>query len=294
MKNINILVACLLCLAAISCGRSGDSAEVAQLKAQCDSLTRASEMNQEHLQRMTMFFDEVSNCIDSITEQESILTREINPETNRRYSRKEVDERLAQLTEIILGQRQRIANLIDSLNHRADTINISGLRSTIAYLTGQLEQKEQQISTLRAQLASHQADIRNLRTQVSGMAATIDTLVTQNLALADAVQVQTEVINEGYILVGNKTTLKNLGVIEGGGFLRKSKVNLSNVKTSDCSKVDIAQFYSLPLNSDKVTILSAVPQSSYRLTVSGGRTTLTVLDPTAFWSLSNILVIQTQ
>lgn len=85
-----------------------------------------------------------------------------------------------------------------------------------------------------------------------------------------------------------------MGVIEGGGFLKSSKIKLSNVNISKCSKLDIATFRELPIQSRKVKILSPAPESSYVINRNGDVSKLVITDATAFWSLSNILVIQTQ
>lgn len=294
MKYINSLLLLLILGSIVSCGNKESTAEAEALRNERDSLYALANSNQHDLELMTSFFDEVSACIDSITEQENLLTIQVNTESNSRYSHQEIGRRLNQLSQIISGQRARIASLVDSLNNRVDTVRTSGLRNTITYLTNQLTAKEAEINRLKAELSGQQHSIINLKARVNTLTNDVNDLTTRNTALSEAVQVQTEIINEGYVLVGDKQQLKDLGIIEGGGFLRKSKTNLSKISTSLCNKVNIAMFKELPIHSRKVKILSPAPASSYTLRHNGDMTTLVITDANAFWSLSNILVVQIQ
>lgn len=289
--SISLLSAILL---VVSCGGDTTPDRTIELQNERDSLMVLAANNQRELDRMTSFFDEVAACIDSITEQETLLATQVDIETHRRYSSREIAQRLNQLSEIITGQRQRIASLVDSLNNRVDTTRTSGLRSTISYLTNELARKEEQIKRLRAEISGQQRSISKLSAEIDNLTETVGDLTTQNTALTEAVKVQTEIINEGYVLVASKQQLKSMGVVEGGGFLRSSKTKLSNVNTSQCTKVDIAAFRELPIQSRKVKVLSPAPESSYTIKHNGNTSTLVITDATAFWSLSNILVIQTQ
>lgn len=285
----------LLSLFAASCGGKSDSApDTDRLRAERDSLIVVAADNRRELERMTTFFDEVATCIDSITRQENLIVEEVNFEKSRRGNSAELVQRLNQLTQIISDQRERIASLVNSLNNQADTTRLAGLRNTIAYLTGQLARKEEQIQRLRAEVSGNQRSIRNLNARIQDLSAEVGDLTTQNTALTEAVQVQTEIINEGYVLVASRQRLKELGVIEDGGLLRRSKVHLGRVTTAMCSKVNVAIFNELPIPSRKYKILSPAPESSYTIRRAGDTSTLIITDANAFWSLSNILVIQTQ
>lgn len=294
MKYFHYLLMLLALCGVVSCGNKENAADADVLRSERDSLYAVANANQRYLELMTTFFDEVSACIDSVSEQERLLTIQMGAESGKRYSQSEVAMRLNQLSQIILGQRERIASLVDSLNNRVDTVRTSGLRNTITYLTNQLSAKEAQINRLKAELSGQQRNITNLKERVNKLTTDVSELTSQNTALSEAVQTQTEIINEGYVLVADKQMLKDMGIMEGGGFLRKSKTNLSKIKPSKCNKVNIAKFKELPINSRKVKILSPAPASSYTLRQNGDMTTLVITDANAFWSLSNILVVQIQ
>lgn len=289
-----LLMLAVIVPAMMSCSGEGDTSREDELRVERDSLLALATSNQRDLERMTMFFNEVSACIDSITEQESILVNQVDPETNRRYSRREVARRLSQLEEIISGQRNRIDSLMNTLNDRVDTTRTRGLRSTIQYLTSQLEAKEAQIARLQEQIRGHRQNIDMLQGQVQELTGEVEDLNTRNNELEQAVTAQTEIINEGYVLIADKERLRDLGIIEGGGFLRRTRVNLNRVSREMCSRVNMAQMTSLPIPSTKVKVLSPVPEGSYSISKSNGSSTLTINNPTAFWSLSSVLVIQTE
>lgn len=289
-----LLMLAVIVPAMMSCSGEGDTSREDELRIERDSLLALATSNQRDLERMTMFFNDVSACIDSITEQESILVNQVDPETNRRYSRREVARRLSQLEEIISGQRNRIDSLMNTLNDRVDTTRTRGLRSTIQYLTSQLEAKEAQIARLQEQIRGHRQNIDMLQGQVQELTGEVEDLNTRNNELEQAVTAQTEIINEGYVLIADKERLRDLGIIEGGGFLRRTRVNLNRVSREMCSRVNMAQMTSLPIPSTKVKVLSPVPEGSYSISKSNGSSTLTINNPTAFWSLSSVLVIQTE
>lgn len=291
-NRTTLLITLIFCLGGmfLSCG--GNTGSNDSIAAERDSLKILADENQRELERMTNFFNDVAACIDSISEQENLLTLTIDPETNRRYSSREMTARLNQLSEIINSQRARIVSLVDSLTDSMDTTRINGLTNTIAFLNKQLNQKEAQIAQIRAELNGERRNVKRLTSQVAELSNAVDDLSSRNEKLTEAVQVQTEIINEGYILVGDTDRLRSLGIIEGGGFLKKSKVNLANVNYGNCIKVDISQFRDLPINSNKFKILTPVPEGSYSLIRTNTGYNLNIIDPTAFWSLSSVLVIQ--
>ena len=111
-------------------------------------------------------------------------------------------------------------------------------------------------------------------------------------AQVQALKTQTEIINEGFVKIGTKKTLSDLGIITGG-FLKKKKVNPNAIQQGQFMRVDIRYFKEIPLNSGNPKILTQMPTSSYRITQTGkNQSVLSILDPTAFWSVSNYLIVQ--
>lgn len=274
----------------LSCG--GSNKQVEALNAQCDSLRRSAEMSKSEIEDLSRFFNDVSACIDSIAEEEKILYITIDPETGRSVTRGEMRSRLAQFRDLLARQRRRIAELSAMIGGKNNVADVSKLNSIIEYLNSQLDAKDARITHLQAELDRSNRQIDKLAASVGELEDNVALLESKNETLVEAVAVQDEIINECYVKVGTKKQLEAAGLLSGG-FLRKTKLNTDAIDTSKMSAVDIRTFTRIDLDSKKPKILTAVPAGSYTLErVGDGRSRLTVTDPAAFWSLSNVLIIQ--
>ena len=100
---------------------------------------------------------------------------------------------------------------------------------------------------------------------------------------------QDEIINKCYVLIGSKSDLKRKGVVRKNRLLADAALDKSKF-----AKVDIRKFREISFTAKRPRILTDVPQSAYTLTTTGNHNfTLRINDATAFWSISNFLVIQT-
>ena len=93
--------------------------------------------------------------------------------------------------------------------------------------------------------------------------------------------------------IGTKKQLKDAGLLKTG-FLKKKKVEYSNVDKTKFMKVDIRKFRSIQLKSNNPKILTPMPNtSSFHFDDNtDGNVTLIIDNPTKFWSVSNYLIIQ--
>ena len=103
---------------------------------------------------------------------------------------------------------------------------------------------------------------------------------------------QDQVMNVGFVKMGTKSELKQLGLISGGG-LKKKKVEYSNVEQDLFDRVDIRDLHKLDIPGKNPQILTPMPEESYKLEKNGENTVLRILAPDRFWSVSNFLIIQT-
>ena len=103
----------------------------------------------------------------------------------------------------------------------------------------------------------------------------------------EALNVQTNLLNEAYVFIGTKKELK------GADLLKRGKLNMSDVDMSQFTKIDIRQTKQFTIPSKKPEILTQAPANSYTLEKIDKKTSvLTITDPAAFWSVSKILVIR--
>jgi len=275
-----------------SCNSDNNESTVEKLQAENDSLQVYAEKSKQYIDDMNLYFSSISECLDSISEQENLLLLSVNPETNKKYSREEIKQRLNLLSDILVRQRERIKSLSDSLSNRKDPLATDGLSKMVKFLTAQLEERENQIQTLRKEISENKRSITLLKTNIKDLNSELSSVNEKNKNLVNAVMEQTQIINEGYILIGDKKKLQLMGVMTKGNLFKKSKLNANSINLSQCQPVDISKATHIPLNSKKPKILTANPADSYTIEDRGDTKILIIHNPNKFWSLSNILVIQ--
>lgn len=275
-----------------SCQFRGDL-EKELLTLRLDSLSRVNEENARQLSDVNSIVDVISEELDSIAIMEDMIR--VNPLGNegRQPTRTEMRQRLKAFSDMLSRQKQRIALLEDSLSG-LNNRTIQRYRSLVTLLNSQLEEKDRTINDLMAKLNSSNARISDLETNIMELTSTNEELTSVTEMQQQALAIQDNIINEGYVKIGSKKELQDAGLITGGGLLSKSKVNNSGFDANLFLKVDIREFSELPIPSKTIKILTSMPESSYSIERSGNTSVLRILDPTSFWSVSRFLIIQTK
>ena len=284
MKNIiKSSITVLFAITFVSLTSCGGQ-EKQRLMNQVDSLKQVIEFKQANMDEMTSSLDIVANGLDSIFQQEHIIYMGKDEVSGKNLTQKELKQRVNDLADLIARQRERIAELEDSLSFNSNP-QMESLKMVIASLNAQLEEKEKTIEDLKKQVASQRMNIALLNQTKSEMEEHIK-------MQEDALQVQDEMINEAFYIIGTRKELKEAGVITAH-FLQKSKVNLETADLSKLKKIDIRNFSNeLEIASKKAVILSHMPEASYSIVQGNGKSILYINDPAQFWSMSRILVIQ--
>lgn len=265
----------------------GETSDVEKLTAQRDSLQTVSNEKQQNLENLYMFVNEVSMGLDSIAFQEGLINNS-GPEGHR-MTREELRENLKELSQILARHRARIAMLEDSLHIKG--ANTEGLRKIVNHLNNQLAAKENTIKQLQTELSNKNANIASLQSRVRNLGGEVERLDKQNKMQQRALTIQSEIINEGFIKIASRKELKKLGILKGG-FLRAKKLDPSALNQDNFNRINISTFTEVTIQSKKPKILTTMPASSYIMTPNGnGTTTLTITNPSQFWSSSNFLVI---
>lgn len=234
------------------------------------------------------FVSEISSGLDSIAMQEKLLRD--NGREGHGMSRSEMKQSIKELAEMLTRQRERLAAYENSSNGA----KIEGLQSIITHLNNQLEEKQKLITKLYAEINNSKASIATLRSHISSLNENVAKLDRENKAQQEALVVQNEMINEGYLKIADKKTLKQLGIISGGGLLNKIKLNPSALTQSNFTRVNITKFTEVTIKSKKPRILTTMPSASYKIINNGdGTSILKITDPTSFWGASNYLVVCT-
>ena len=211
---------------------------------------------------MTTFVSLLADGLDSIAKQEDLLFYTNKGREGTIVDKDQLKKNLDMFEEMLNLQKQRITQLADSLKSRGE----------------ELQNKNVNLTQLQKKVTALTEDNTQLSQRVE--------------AQVQALKTQTEIINEGFVKIGTKKALSDLGIITGG-FLKKKKVNPNAIQQGQFMRVDIRYFKEIPLNSGNPKILTQMPTSSYRITQTGkNQSVLSILDPTAFWSVSNYLIVQ--
>jgi hypothetical protein len=111
-------------------------------------------------------------------------------------------------------------------------------------------------------------------------------------AKAEEIEQKTDQMNEAYVFIGNTKALKDAGLAEGG-FLKKVKLNASNIDKGMFKKIDIRDTKSIQIPSKKAEVMTQMPEGSYKINKTGDDSSvLEITDPVRFWSVSRYLVIR--
>ena len=150
-----------------------------------------------------------------------------------------------------------------------------------------MAEKDKAIAELTQELEKRNFDINNLKSNVAKLSTRVTDLEEDAKVKDEALQVQTNLLNEAYVFIGTKKELK------GADLLKRGKLNMSDVDMSQFTKIDIRKTKQFTIPSKKPEILTQAPASSYTLEKIDKKTSvLTITDPAAFWSVSKFLVIR--
>lgn len=287
MKKFSIIALAALSLIGVSsCGNDKLSQEEERNHRLDDSLQIALA-NSDSL--FSLLYD-VTTGMEQITQLEKLMATEISPESAS--ARETIASRMAAIQRGLIERRQRIEELEKKLGSSAG--ENSKLRTQLTALRDQIDKQAAAVADLTTQLENAHIEIATLTSTVDSLNSTVDT-ITQAAAQTQRKLDQAVVdLNSVYYVIGTKDELKEHNFIEGGGFLRKTKVLESDFDENYMTRVDRRTFKSLPLDSKKAKVLTKQPVESYEIAQGpNGMLTLRILDPARFWGVSNILVIQT-
>ena len=260
-----------------ACGEGSKSS------AELDSLRSELNSRKAAMSEMDLFLDAVNASMDSVVKLDGTILR---TDGESKATRKDqILENIDAYKEVLQRQRDRIAELEKKLNE-SNTLNPK-LMKTIEGLKAQIEEKDKAIAELRSELEKRNFDINNLRSSVSKLNSQVSDLQEDAKVKNEALQAQTNMLNEAYVFIGNKKDLKNAEL------LKRGKLNVSDADMSQFTKIDIRKTKQFTIPSKKPDIMTQAPASSYTLEKIDKKTSvLTITDPAAFWSVSKILVIR--
>lgn len=289
LKQLAVLTILSVLSFVLLTGCGNEKTDVLRLVAERDSILDVNVRQTEELNELNGYVGMIANSLDSITRKEGML--KMKSREGQWLNREELKQELADFSDLISRQRLHIASLEDSLKKKGG--NAVNLQRIVKSLKQQLEEKDKTIEELRANLKQKNVDIGRLTTKISTLTGDVDRLRQMSDAQTNALKVQDEIINEGYVKIATKKELSAEGLLSGGGLFSNKKLHVDNLAKGKYSKVDMRQFTEVTIASQKVKILTSHPKSSYRIISNGNNTIMKIKDANSFWSVSNYLIIQT-
>jgi regulator of replication initiation timing len=205
MRNIVLFFALL----ALILGGCGDKEKLQQLEKQNNALTEQLASRDSSIRQITTMMNEIHNKLDSALANEKNVERQATAApANRPLSLADVKQRvLDEVSDIVSSlndSQKRIAQLKQRMKG-AWSENAS-LQKTVDDLKENLHAREQSLSELQASVAKLEADVM----QKAQTIATYDTTIEN----------QTRQLNTVYYVIGQRSELKQKGIItDEGGFL---------------------------------------------------------------------------
>lgn len=272
-------------------GCNNQGGDIMQLVAERDSLKNQNEVQNEKLTAITGTITAINAALDSIALQEGMIFASDSREAP--LTRLDALKNLQRFEGVLNKQKEKIAALEAQLAEQKED---KGLKGLVEHLQNQLREKDAQIAMLKSELSKKDVNISQLRREVASQRSLISEqteaiaqLDKKNRIQTTALTKQDEVINTCYVMIGTKSDLKRRGIIKGKKLLADGALDKSKF-----AKVDIRKFKEISFEAKRPRILTNTPPSAYTLATKGKHSyTLYITNVTAFWSISNFLIIQT-
>ncbi len=291
MKAINlcVLFAALVFLT-VSCVENSEKYKT--VVAQRDSITLEKlALDSSYNQTITLL-NEIEMGFTEINKGAKQMMLDLSVEDGKASNQK--DRIVSQMKAIKVNLEQNKAKIAELRNlvskeNKANSL----LTETINRLQSKMDEQIVQIQTIQAELAQKNIMIGELTTTVAGQK---NTLEQQKATISEQVTTLSEQVlekNTVWYCVGTTKQLKAAKIITDAGLFSPKKLMVSEFDKNAFTKVDLRNTSSIATNSKRVKILSPHPISSYQLVTGADKIiTITITDPSKFWSVSKYLVVQ--
>ena len=282
-----VLGALILCMG--SCVES--SKKYKALQAERDSLAVVASSATTDYENSLKTLNEIEEALNTIREAENIIMME-NQEGNTNYAVAQIEA----IDRTIQQNKTKIAELEQQLAESGS--KSKQLNATITRLKNELDEKDTYINNLRGELNASQEQVAQLTVQVEDLNKNVEdlneninNLNAQSAEQQATINLQDAALNTVYYIVAPIETLENLGLAEAGGLFSRTRA-ATDINKNAMISADKRQLSVIPLNTKKATILTNHPESSYQLTKGDDNMlSLEIVNPDAFWNISNYLII---
>lgn len=288
MKKSLILLSAAICL--LGCTDKKSQEEAANAKALAAATHEELVQAVQERDQLLDIVNEIVSATSEIKNAENIVSINNNSAEGKASQVQAVNDLKA--IQATLADRQARLNELEKSIQNSKSSNTK-LLSTIQSLKSQIAQQSEEINSLTQRLTAANEHISKLDNQVDSLSTEVRAAnLEKETAQQEAVR-QEDLANACYIAIGSKKELKEHNIIEGGGFLRKSKVLPSDFDKTFFTQADRRTLSTIPCHSTKAKVISkSQPEGSYEFVDTDGQKVLRILNPGQFWGTSNYLVIQ--
>ena len=291
MKAIKFY-ATLVALAFLTASCVENSGKYKAAVAKRDSLAIEKQVLDSNFNQTITLLNEIESGFAVISQNEKQVQLNMKGIESKNPNQRDVI--IAQMQAIKLSMEQNKAKIAELRNleakkRKANSLlaeENSQLTETIRLLQLKMDEQGVQIQSLQAELLQKNIVIDELTTTVN---------TQQNVLAQQETTINEQVTdkNKVWYCVATSKKLKKAKIVTDAGLFQSQKVMKNDFDKSYFTQVDMRTFTSIATNSNNVKILSSHPQSSYRLvTGADKKITITITDPTSFWSVSKYLVVK--
>ena len=286
MKKISLAVAFL---AAIFTFNSCGSKKLDEAEARNHRLDDSLEIALANADSLFSLLYDVTIGMEQVTRLEKLVGTELNTESAT--ARETITKQMEAIQRGLMERRKRIEELEAQVaQHKGISAKY---RQQIEVLRQQIDSQAAAVANLQQQLADANIHIEMLENTIEGLTNTIDTINAARQQTQAELDSTISDLYAVYYVIGSDKELKSHNIIEGGGFLRKTKVLPSDFDRSYMTRADRRALTVIPLDAKKAKVMTSQPEDSYRLDRSAsGLLSLVIINSDNFWAATNILVVK--
>jgi chromosome segregation ATPase len=279
MKKLIVFAVCLIGLAA--CKNEKPAPNLVNIQ-QNDSLQKIIAQKDNEINDMMGTLNEIQQGFDEINQAENRVSIAKDGEGSDKT------QLIRENIQLISQTMKRNRELINKLRQQARESSVKGdqMKTTIAHLMKQFDEKDKQLQQLREELDAKDIHITELDETINNLNTNVSNLTTESSQKSEMISNQDKQLNTAWFVFGTKKELTEQHIYE------KGKVLQANFNKNYFTKIDIRVDKEVKLYSKYAKVLTMHPSSSYTLQRDANdQYILRITNPQIFWSTSKYLVV---
>lgn len=273
-----------LCVSVITLVACNNARREHELIVRNDSLSIALSQNKVALEQVMQTIADIQDGFRAINEAEGRVAIQVGQEGITDSQRMRED--ILFIQQRMESNRKQIESLYKELLNSGE--ETASLRKVLSNLQQELNDKVSSIAALQNELAQKNVRIAELDSAVALLTGDVNALQKVTETQLGVIERQELQLNTAWYVYGTARELKEQYILKGGKLFSTTDFNKNYF-----TEIDIRTDKIFPLYANHAKLLTTHPDGSYEFTRDESKQlTLTILDPTAFWSVSRYMVIQ--